>query len=81
MNSAAERSPTLTGSISMLTASRSGASYGLDIDAYRVTLRRIRECIPRVIEVIEQLSPPAANAAAAKIKNNVPAKGTQGGKS
>ena len=34
--------------------------YGLDIDAYRVTLRRIRECIPRVIEVIEQLSPPAA---------------------
>lgn len=42
--------------------------YGLDIDAYRVTLRRIRECIPRVIEVIEQLSPPAANAAAEKNK-------------
>ena len=44
--------------------------YGLDIDAYRVTLRRIRECIPRVIEVIEQLSPPAPNAAAAKTNNN-----------
>ena len=42
--------------------------YGLDIDAYRVTLRRIRECIPRVIEVIEQLSPPAPNAAAKKNK-------------
>ncbi len=25
--------------------------YGREIDAYRVTLRHIRECIPRVIEV------------------------------
>ena len=45
--------------------------YGLDIDAYRVTLRRIRECIPRVITVLETLK---------KTDNDVPAKGTQGGK-
>ena len=47
--------------------------YGLDIDAYRVTLRRIRECIPRVISVLEDIS----------IRQNsaLPAKGGQGGKS
>ena len=45
--------------------------YGLDIDAYRVTLRRIRECLPRIIDVIEQMTP--------KQGNNVSAKGTQGG--
>ena len=45
--------------------------YGLDIDAYRVTLRRIRECLPRIIDVVEQM--------ATKQGNNVSAKGTQGG--
>ena len=45
--------------------------YGLNIDAYRVTLRRIRECIPRVIDVIVQMS--------SQEENTVPSKGTQGG--
>ena len=55
--------------------------YGMDIDAYRVTLRRIRECIPRVIAVLEELSPPPLEQAkpAAPAKRSEPAKPLKSG--